>query len=465
MSAKHAEILKLEYCRRQCDGSRPSCSQCRHTGRICAGYPPDFEFVSAKVYGRQPIRSIRSTTKKSRMTRRTTNPENCLTRTLTPAIQDAANLIIRSYVPENEIPWLNNIRNTQPRICGGWVVTLPELLVVYNSDELLPAAVKTLALSIVSKQQHRRETSPTIRQFYGSTLRLLQQSLTQQGSGYTAEHLAAMMCLTLTELMLGTENDAWMVHIDGISAMVQHQGSAFFAKGIPHRLFTGFRPLLVFKAIISRSSSFIAEQQWVSGPFRDIPATPMQNLLTEAVALPPILRRLDLLLSLQTANSDSEKEALEITLHEILQRLRMWEEEYQGTRIGPLYWALEDSTSQCKDVRLWFDDVTVANALTHYWAFTAICLLHIQKLQLLSQLYILDDTARLGYLRPLIKVCQSIPFLLQESLSLYGPSSVAFLLSTVVDTFRWNEEHGGTEVIVHEGVVDYAKSQGFYFKS
>lgn len=134
------------------------------------------------------------------MTRRTTNPENCLTRTLTPAIQDAANLIIRSYVPENEIPWLNNIRNTQPRICGGWVVTLPELLVVYNSDELLPAAVKTLALSIVSKQQHRRETSPTIRQFYGSTLRLLQQSLTQQGSGYTAEHLAAMMCLTLTEV-------------------------------------------------------------------------------------------------------------------------------------------------------------------------------------------------------------------------------------------------------------------------
>ncbi|KAJ4263248.1 hypothetical protein NW764_016158 [Fusarium oxysporum] len=456
MSAKHAEIIKLD---------RPSCSQCRHTGRICAGYPPDFEFVSVKVYGRQRIRSIRSTTKKSPMTRRTTNPENCLTRTLTPAIQDAANLIIRSYVPENEIPWLNNIRNTQPRICGGWVVTLPELLVVYNSDELLPAAVKTLALSIVSKQQHRRETSPTLRQFYGSTLRLLQQSLTQQGNGYTAEHLAAMMCLTLTELMLGTGNGDWMVHIDGISAMFQHLGSTFFARGIPHELFTGFRPLLVFKAIISRSSSFLAEQQWVSGPFRDIPATPMQNLLTEAVALPPILRRLDLLLSLPTANLASEKEALEIALHEILQRLRMWEEEYQGTLIGPLYWVLGDSTSRCKDVRLWFDDVTVANALTHYWAFTATCLLHIQKLQLLSQLYILDDKARLGYIRPLIKVCQSIPFLLQDSLSLYGPSSVAFLLSTVVDTFKWNEEHGGTEVILHEGAVDYAKSQGFYFQS
>jgi hypothetical protein len=281
--------------------------------------------------------------------------------------------------------------------------------------------------------------------------------------------------------MLGTENGDWMVHIDGISAMVQHQGSAFFARGIPHRLFTGFRPLLVclsqsskdnllillqvFKAIISRSASFLAEQQWVSEPFRDIPATPMQNLLTAAVALPPILRRLDLLLSSPTANFASEKKALEIALHEILQRLRMWEEGYQGTRIGPLYWALEDSTSRCKDVRLWFDDVTVANALTHYWAFTAICLLHIQKLQLLSQLYILDNKARLGYIKPLIKVCQSIPFLLQESLSLYGPSSVAFLLSTVVDTFGWNKEHGGTEVILHEGVVDYAKSQGFYFKS
>jgi hypothetical protein len=111
-----------------------------------------------------------------------------------------ANLIMRSYIPQNEIPWLNSIRNTQPRICGGWVVTFPELLVIYNSDELLPAAVKTLALSIISKQQYRLEAGPTLRQFYRSTLRLLQQSLRQQGSGYTAEHLAAMICLTLTEV-------------------------------------------------------------------------------------------------------------------------------------------------------------------------------------------------------------------------------------------------------------------------
>jgi hypothetical protein len=134
------------------------------------------------------------------MANRVPKQECRLTRTLAPAIQDAANLIIRSYVPEDEIPCLSQIQDVQPRVCGGWVATLPELLIVGGSDEVLPAAVKTLALSIAFKYPHHRSTNPTIWQSYGSTVELLQRSLSRRSSVCNGEHLASMMCLTLTEV-------------------------------------------------------------------------------------------------------------------------------------------------------------------------------------------------------------------------------------------------------------------------
>ncbi|KAG8352488.1 hypothetical protein FVEN_g9564 [Fusarium venenatum] len=449
-----------------CDGNRPSCSQCRHTGRVCTGYPPDFEFISTNGQGRQRANDTGTRANDSLMANRASNQENCLTRTIAPAIQDAANLIIRSYVPENEIPWLNQIQDTQPRICGGWVATLPELLVVSGSDELLPAAVKTLALAIASKRSQLRVISPTLWQSYGSTVKLLQQSLSRCGGSCNNEHLAAMMCLTLTELVGGSNKKGdWMVHIDGISTIIQHLGPEFFARGIPHKLFIGFRPLLVLKAIISRTPSFLTNERWIIGPFQDIPASPMQQLLTEAVAIPSVLKRIDLLHTYPAAMANSGGKVLQDALRTILQRLCSWEDRYESKFTGPLYWPHAVGISRPEDICLWFNDVTVANALTHYWAFTAICLVYIQKLELANKTHVLNDAVRQQYVRPLTLICRSIPFLLQESLNLYGSSSVAFLISTVLEIFKWNEQHGGTEIILHRHAVDYAKSQGFYFAS
>lgn len=123
-----------------------------------------------------------------------------LTRTLAPAVQDAANLIIRSYVPENEIAWLGQVQDAQPRVCGGWVATLPELLAFSSSSQILPAAVKTLALAIASKYPAQRPTNPTIWQSYGSTVRILQQSLGNRVGVCNGQYLASLMCLTLTEV-------------------------------------------------------------------------------------------------------------------------------------------------------------------------------------------------------------------------------------------------------------------------
>jgi hypothetical protein len=191
----------------------------------------------------------------------------------------------------------------------------------------------------------------------------------------------------------------------------------------------------------------------------------MQELLTEAIAIPSVLQRLDLLQTYPAALANTESKTLQDALRTILQRLQLWEQGYESNLMRPLYWPHAVDISRGEDIRLWFSDVTVANALTHYWALTAICLVHIQELKLATETYVLDNTVRQQYLKPLTMICQSIPFLFQESLNLYGPSSIAFPLSTVRYISRWNEQHGGIGMILYKDIIDYTISQGFYFNS
>lgn len=121
---------------------------------------------------------------------------------LQPTLQDAVNIIVRSYVPDTEMPYLTRAEEIQPRICGGWVATLPSLVLVDGRyDGPLPAAIRTLALSIASKTSRRMVASTTLWQSYGSTLGLLRRSLRRGGEGICdCAHLAVLMCLTLTEV-------------------------------------------------------------------------------------------------------------------------------------------------------------------------------------------------------------------------------------------------------------------------
>ena len=171
----------------------------------------------------------------------------------------------------------------------------------------------------------------------------------------------------------------------------------------------------------------------------------MQQLLNEAIPIPSILQRFDLLQS-RTSPLENESKALKNVLKTTLHRLLAWEEGYKKSLMRPLYWAHTVGIPERQQTCLWFRHLTVANALTHYWALTAICFIHIQELRLVTEVDVIDDTQRQQYLEPITKICQSIPYLFQESLNLFGPSSAAFLLSTVRDISRWDLQHGGTEI-------------------
>ncbi|KAF7541313.1 hypothetical protein G7054_g675 [Neopestalotiopsis clavispora] len=376
-------------------------------------------------------------------------------------------MIVRSYVPRSEMAFLTQAQETQPRICGGWVATLPELIIDFGKSTVLPAAVRTLALSIASKQAQHTVKFATLWQSYGSTLGLLRQSLRHDHGTYNCEHLAAMMCLTLTELLVNTQTGDPRIHIDGLASMFRNLGPAFFAQGMPHKLFVGFRPLLVLQSIISRSQSFIAHESWKTIPFSYVSPSPMQKLLTEAVTIASVLEKFDLL-SIQSSNEiQNYRSMLQDEFESVLQRLDSWKETYESKSPGPLYWPRTADVPRGEDVWLWFDSVVAANALTHYWAFTAICLVHSQRLNFADAARIVDKTTqtRKQYAEALSMICQSIPFLFEDSHALYGPSSVAFLLNTVVTVLKIDEELYGSKIAINQNLVDYAKARGFYWVS
>ncbi|ETS81555.1 hypothetical protein PFICI_06557 [Pestalotiopsis fici W106-1] len=195
----------------------------------------------------------------------------------------------------------------------------------------------------------------------------------------------------------------------------------------------------------------------------------MQELLTEAVNIPFVLEQFDLLPTRPSGSTQTHNNALQDEFRVLLKRLHSWKATYASKSQGPLYWSYPGDRPPDPDeeIWLWFDNVVVANALTHYWAFTAICLVHIQRLRFATNDFSASSTiqTRAAYVEALSMICRSIPFLFEESHELYGPSSVAFLLSTVVSILNWDEELYGSRITINQNLVEYAKDQGFCWVS
>lgn len=178
-------------------------------------------------------------------------------------------LIMQSFMPEAEILRFPQNKQTQPRICGGWVEVLP-MISIGGQGQALPSAISCLAASISSLRQNTYSDCTVSLEKYGSAMRLLKREIEQPGREILSrdEVAAAIMCLTLTEVglnvhtlidngcltnhlcfaqaILPTSNTtSWWRHVDGVGEWMRLWGPESFSLGARHKLFTGFRPLLV----------------------------------------------------------------------------------------------------------------------------------------------------------------------------------------------------------------------------
>lgn len=111
-------------------------------------------------------------------------------------------LVVRSYIPENELPFIgDNSDNSRSRICGSWVEVLPKLITQTHQDCILPSAMKALATSILASTPQQSPPNFDSTQHYYAAIRALRIEIAAREPVSHAEFAASIMCLGLTEVL------------------------------------------------------------------------------------------------------------------------------------------------------------------------------------------------------------------------------------------------------------------------
>ncbi|KAL0930712.1 uncharacterized protein CTRU02_214787 [Colletotrichum truncatum] len=265
--------------RMTCDGKLPACSQCIDKGVRCEGYSHDFIFKSSAItaprkrsekpqgpeatgmgslithHGEQVIWD--STPGYSKGQSQAVPPPP-----LSWTMADIVALVIQNFAP---VSVYDGPHKSLSRVCGGWIEALPILIGATDNGQVLASCVTALGTSIVFKGPDGRAPLADVLQAHGSALRALRMAFRRMNTQSWNQLIASIMCLCLSEvrlafspflkppvidlllsqLMLPTSDATWGAHANGISKLIQQRPPDFYAAGIPHKLFAGFRPILV----------------------------------------------------------------------------------------------------------------------------------------------------------------------------------------------------------------------------
>ncbi|KAL4912737.1 hypothetical protein BDW62DRAFT_214754 [Aspergillus aurantiobrunneus] len=473
-----------------CDGKYPECGQCLFTGRQCPGYPANWSFVHSRsetAQGRRTPSKIqhRSSHEISKDAPSSTNSASAISNEVHPhqSIRahntnraEQVDLVIRSYVPEEELqPCSVLLNETRPRICGSWVEVLPDLIDSTGSDVVL-ASLDALATSIVSQRPAGGEPRVDGTLSYLTAIQIMRKELGTATNSLDRELLASIMCLGLTEVMFAGSAEGLTMHINAVARILQANGPERYQTGVLHKLFIGFRPVMMIKAIQDRAPSFLSSEEWQSIPFAVSIPSPMQSLLSQTATFPLLLLRMDRVFDPPVSIEDeSEAVCLLNCFKGILNSLDEWESSVSSNATGALYWYQDQNTEASKvpainSLCIWFSGITMANALTYIWAFRIICLYEIRRLAFSFPQPSFDHLKVLGDLHIssiphkaqalMSQICQSMEYLLQDEMKLFGPASAVLPLQVayVIATMDANRHH--VELAVIRNVIDRLVRKG-----
>ncbi|KZL79428.1 n-terminal fungal transcription regulatory domain-containing protein [Colletotrichum incanum] len=439
-----------------CDGKQPSCTQCLHSGRVCPGYHKDFVFRPPTT-PRPAIAKARAGTnnpagkgkpKAPNLVEKRTSSRNrtSITRALTWPVNDVLSLCVQNFVPSSELGSRTRDSSvSQSRICGAWIEELPELI-GEGDDELLPCAIRALGTTLVARGRNGRAPISEAVRTQCLVLNILQHTINLRENSNHDRLAASIMCLYLSEKLLPTSSSGSLVHAKGISELIQLQPPSFYASGVSHRLFVGFRPLLILHSLTCHTSTFLAASEWLQGPFSHVHATPMQELMNEASRVPSILEKLD---NCQAMNSVTETLARDAVdqLAEILGGFELCYRSIQESSKDALWWT--SYGHGVDDISISFPNITMANYLTHFWAFWIVCVTQIRQLTAQFPGLIDQDTLANGRGKELTselvrqkclklsrQIFLSIDYLLQDDMRIYGIASASYPLQIACATME-----------------------------
>ncbi|KAF7118791.1 hypothetical protein CNMCM5793_008416 [Aspergillus hiratsukae] len=457
-----------------CDGKHPECSQCTLTGRKCPGYPQEWTFVQQNIpateashqiqipangaTGGSRQESVKIKGSPSLHISRDANAQHGVTTVKIPDVTSAspdelAFIVLEHYIPRDELPFLSYDSNVNrcSRICGSWVEVLPRLANTSSQDSVFFVSMKALAFAIAAYKDPQRVSTLDATRVYSAAICALRRQLAAKSQPFDAELAASIMCLSLAEGMFPGSVEGMSAHIKGVGQLMKAHGPNHYQAGLLHKLFVGFRPLLVIEAFRCRQPTFLAEKQWTSIPFAFSNTSLMQDFLSGVANIPNYLHAVDQLMVNPDDASPEYITEVCFGLVEWISRLEEWEQTLEREEGGPYdissgkEHAAEAINPGITGHTLWYPSVTAANVSTHLWAIRIVCLKEIDKLNATFgrtvEACLPTEFCNVEYRQNQVltlskRICHSMEYLLQDDLQFFGPASTVFPLKVVYDCFR-----------------------------
>ncbi|KAE8378003.1 hypothetical protein BDV26DRAFT_292605 [Aspergillus bertholletiae] len=464
-----------------CDGKRPECTQCRFSERPCPGYKNKIIFVPQ---GSQPASRNKGDGSASGGVELDTSSHHLVSAFTTfrwSTVEEFFALGIAHFIPEPQLPLLPLESTTsQSLVCASWLGVLPKITDHGKYGSLLVQTIRTLGLSILCKGSAKATWNSQRLESYCSAIHLLRNRLLASNDNSHGETTAAIMTLTLSELMFPTSKHGWIAHVKAVSELMRHSGPAAFVAPPCHKLFVGFRALILTEAILSRTWTFLELPEWQNVPFQQSGPSSLQRLLSCAVSLPSLLQQVD---RLKDSTPDEAQCVARDTLSALyitLQRLEKWEKFYHSSCQSPLYW-LETSrgahsggtsTRSTYTGALSFPNVVTATSCIFLWAFKIVCLTEMDQLMTLYNIPRSDiclDSHLAHQLRDhsldlSVKICQSMAYFLDDTMKFYGPGAAMFPFSIAYGTLYSYRDELADQVELCMHINGRLSQKGFYIE-
>lgn len=191
----------------------------------------------------------------------------------------------------------------------------------------------------------------------------------------------------------------------------------------------------------------------------------MQQLLSKASKIPSLLERFDVIRGSVDQADFLAIEDLRLGLRDTLEGLEEWESAQWSQAPSPLSWMKRtQKPSAPSEKDLWFLNLTVANSLTYCWAFKIIAKSHLimlsnapaarneEHLQLTLHPSF-DSNTEPSVVTLAEMICDSMTYLLQPEMKLYGPTSTFFTLHTAIQVFKRNPDGYSAQILRCQKIV------------
>lgn len=140
-----------------------------------------------------------------------------------------------------------------------WLSHLPPLT---GTNPLLDASVRAVTLVHIGRLNNSEPFIMESRPYYGQALRLLNKALQDKKQGMSNETLCSVILLSFYEMFASDNNDTWIRHAGGVSALMRARGAERHRNGFDREIFLAYRYTLVIEAFQEDVPCFLAEPAW-----------------------------------------------------------------------------------------------------------------------------------------------------------------------------------------------------------